>query len=89
MPGIDYRDTEKEHCILSIKNDGLVVSLDDGSVWNISPGDSTKSICWYSTMRVKVEESDSEIYPFILINMNTAGPDRVYASLTSRHFSEE
>lgn len=66
--------------ILKVGKDGLVVHLDDGSVWNISVGDNTKSICWYPTMRVIVEKSDSAIYPFILTNLDTAGPDVVHAS---------
>lgn len=69
----------EEHHILQIRDDGLVVCLDDGSVWDVSVGDNTKSICWYPTMRIAVEENDSPIYPFTLTNLDTAGPDVVRA----------
>ena len=34
---------------IEIKDDGLVVVLEDGSRWAISPGDNTKTLTWYPT----------------------------------------
>jgi hypothetical protein len=50
-------------------------------MWDISVGDNTKSICWYPTMRIVVEENDSPEYTFRLKNLDTAGPDIVRALL--------
>jgi len=49
--------------ILEVNQDGLEVSLMDGSTWLISPGDSTKSACWYPTQRIKIEKR-SRCYKF-------------------------
>ena len=77
----DYPGIGQEHHILEIREDGLVVCLDDGSVWDVSVGDNTKSVCWYPTMRILVDENDSPMYPFSMKNLDTAGPDVVRASL--------
>ena len=66
--------------IVDIHEDGLVVRLDDGSSWNVPVGDHTKSMCWYPTMRIVVEETGSSLYPFTLTNLDTAGPDVVRAA---------
>jgi len=81
MAHSQYSGTGQEHHISDVKKDGLVVCLDDGSVWDVSVGEHTKSICWYPTMRVVVEENDSSTHPFNLKNLDTAGPDIVRASL--------
>lgn len=76
----EYAGIGEEHHVLEVRKDGLVVCLDDGSVWDVSVGEHTKSICWYPTMRVVVEENDSPMYPFTLTNLDTAGPDSVRAA---------
>ena len=81
MAQTDYPGTGQEHHILKVQKDGLVVCLDDGSVWDVSVGDHTKSICWYPTMRIVVEKNDSPTHPFSLKNLDTAGPDVVRASV--------
>ena len=63
--------------ITNVTEDGLEVSLDNGSVWTINTGDSTKSACWYPTQRIETEKHKEFTY---LINLDTAGPDRVRAS---------
>lgn len=76
-----YSGIGQEHHVLEVRKDGLIVCLDDGSVWDVSVGEHTKSLCWYPTMRIVVEENDSAMYPFNLKNLDTAGPDVVRASL--------
>ena len=77
----EYSETSRpELHIVEVREDGMVVHLDDGSRWNVSVGDNTKSMCWYPTMRVVVEETDSALYPFTLTNLETAGPDVVRVS---------
>lgn len=69
---------------LSFRNyneNNLTVTLMDGSKWTINPGDLSKVICWSPTSRVIVKSNESPIYPYKLINLDTAGPDEVLASL--------
>ncbi len=81
MARTKYSGLGEEHHVLEVGKDGLVVCLDDGSVWDISVGDNTKSVCWYPTMRIVVEENDSPESTFRLKNLDTAGPDVVRALL--------
>ena len=81
MARSEYSGLGEEHHILEVRKIGLVVCLDDGSVWDVSVADNTKSICWYPTMRVVVGENDSTTYPFTLKNLDTAGSDVVRAAL--------
>ena len=81
MAPSEYSGVGQERHVSEIKNDGLVVCLDDGSVWDISVGDNTKTLCWYPTMRIIVEEGGGSMYPFSLKNLDTAGPDVVRALL--------
>ena len=81
MVQTDYPGTGQEHHILEVQEDGLVVCLDDGSVWDVSVGDDTISFLWYPTMRIVVEKNDSPTHPFSLKNLDTAGPDVVRASV--------
>jgi hypothetical protein len=74
-----YSSIGKEHHVLAIQNDGLIVRLDDGSVWDVSVGEHTKTICWYLNMRVVVEESGDPVFGFVLRNLDTVGPDTVRA----------
>jgi hypothetical protein len=38
----------KRH-IVQVQKYGTVLQLDDGSQWDIPPGDSTIAVCWYAT----------------------------------------
>jgi hypothetical protein len=59
---------------------GEEVILMDGSEWSINPGDSSKTCCWYSTQRVVVEKVDNgRFFNHVLINLDTATPDRALA----------
>jgi hypothetical protein len=61
-----------ETTILEVSNDGLELTLMDGSHWSIDPGDVSKTSCWYPTQRIMIERHS-------LINLDTAGPDKVRA----------
>lgn len=75
------QDYEKEYTIRNVAKNGLTVTLDDGSKWQISYGDSTKTSCWYETMHIKISEDlEDEAYPFRLTNLNTSEPDIVRAT---------
>lgn len=65
--------------VLAVDDDGLKVTLDDGSMWSVSPGYNTMSILWYPTMRVRIARVGEGAYPFTLTNLDTSGPDVVAA----------
>lgn len=68
-----------ETSVMKIHKDGLEISLMDGSKWRIVHiGDITKTILWYPTQCIKIEESVDNIY--ILTNLDTAAPDEIEAS---------
>jgi hypothetical protein len=62
-----------ETTILEVSDDGLEISLTDGSKWRVNPGDVSITSCWYPTQRIRIERH-------ILINLNTSGPDKVRAT---------
>jgi hypothetical protein len=65
--------------VKKIHQDGIEISLMDGSKWRIkNVGDMSKTILWYPTQRVKVEES--ELGKFSLINLDTSTPDEIEVS---------
>ena len=69
-----------EYSVMKIGENGSSVILQDGSRWQISEGDSTKTICWYPTMRVLISEDlNDKSYPYRLTNIDTSGPDVVRA----------
>ena len=67
-----------ESTIKEIGEDGLEISLMNGSLWLANIGDSTKSALWYSTQRIKIEENSKGEYT--LINLDTAEPDKIRVS---------
>ncbi|MFA4829509.1 MAG: hypothetical protein WC855_11720 [Thermodesulfovibrionales bacterium] len=68
-----------ESSVKKIHQDGLEISLMDGSKWKIKNiGDMTRTILWYPTQHIKVEEKgDGE---FTLTNLNTSAPDEIEVS---------
>ena len=75
-----YEHVGKELSLISVDEDELTVTLSDGSEWRVKPGDASKIGIWYDTQRIVVSENDSDIYPYLLTNRDTAGPDVVEAS---------
>jgi len=66
----------------SCNENKLTITLGDGSKWNISPGDLSKVICWSPTSRVVVKKNESAIYPYKIINLDTADSDEILASIS-------
>lgn len=77
----NYSGLGVEHHIVNVRRSGMVVQLDDGSEWDIPPGDSTMAACWYETQRVVVAESEHDLYPYKLTNLDTSTPDAIKANL--------
>ncbi len=66
--------------ILDIHEDGLEISLMDGSRWQVL-GDVSKTAIWYSPQRIEIEQNDNgEVF---LINHETYAHDKVKVSRIS------
>jgi len=77
----NYSGLGVEHHIVRVRKYGTVLQLDDGSQWDIPPGDSTIAVCWYESQRVVVEESDNDLYPYKVTNLDTSTPDVIKGNL--------
>lgn len=63
-----------ETTVKKIHQDGLEISLMNGSKWEITNiGDMTKTILWYPSQRIKISENEKGI--FTLSNLDTSTPD--------------
>jgi hypothetical protein len=68
------------HNIMEILEDGQIVQLNDLSKWRIRSGDISKTVIWYPTQRIIVEENESDIYPYRLKNLDTFQEEEVEAT---------
>lgn len=75
-----YNRVGEELSVLRRSNNGQTVTLSDGSRWRVSVGDVTKTLLWYPTQRIVVENSDDIVYPYELRNLDTVA-DVAKASL--------
>lgn len=51
-------------------NDGEKISLMDGSVWWINPGDMPTVCTWIPTAEIEVSASDDSVFDHTLTNRN-------------------
>lgn len=58
--------------VMQVSKDGKALKLSDGTHWQVHAGDTTKTISWYPTQHVLVEESGDPEYPYTLRNLDTA-----------------
>jgi len=68
-----------EASLLRILRHGRELELTDLSRWEIAIGDSTMTIIWTPTARLRVDEVDDDLYPFRITNLDTSQPDVVRA----------
>lgn len=57
--------------VIRISKNGQTVTLSDGSRWRVNVGDTTKTLCWYPTQRIVVEDCNDGVYPYELRNLDT------------------
>ena len=74
-----YSRVGEQLSVMRISKNGQTVTLSDGSRWRVSVGDVTKTLCWYATQRVVVENCDDGVYHYELRNLDT-GADVAKAS---------
>ncbi len=66
-----YNRVGEQLSVMRISKDGQTVTLSDGSRWRVSVGDVTKTLGWYATQRIVVENCDDVVYPYELRNPDT------------------
>ncbi len=68
-----------ETIVEEIHEDGLEISLMNASRWRIKHmGDITRTILWYPTQRIEIEETEDGEYK--LINLDTSASDEIEVS---------
>jgi hypothetical protein len=66
-----YDRMGEELSIMEIKINGQLIILSDSSRWHIKTGDTTKTMSWYPTQRVLVEEGKNLNHPFKVRNLDS------------------
>ena len=75
-----YNRVGEQLSVMRISKNGQTVTLSDGSRWHVSLGDVTKTLCWYPSQRIVVENCDDVLCPYALRNLDTVA-DAAKASL--------
>jgi len=78
---MEYERLNQELSVVNLGSDKLTVKLSDGSEWRVKEGDISMVVSWYVSQRVVVSKNGSEVYPYLLTNLDTAGPDKVEACI--------
>jgi hypothetical protein len=79
MKWTEYAGVRQEHRITHVHQDGTILTLEDGSVWDIPVGAARHVIAWYPSQRVIVRQNAGESESYALINLDTSAPDVVVA----------
>lgn len=66
-----YDRIGEELSIMEVKKNGQLIILSDSSRWHIKTGDTSKTMSWYPTQRVVVEEGNNLNHPFKIKNLDT------------------
>jgi hypothetical protein len=79
MKWTEYSAVGQEHRIAHNHQDGTLLTLDDGSIWDIPTDTATLVAQWYPGQRVIVRTNQHESESYALVNVDTRGPDVVNA----------
>lgn len=63
-----YLGIGSEHWIRKVINNGKIIILEDGSLWEVSPLDQIISSLWLPTSSIYVVQTNNPFYPYKLIN---------------------
>ena len=70
----------EEVSLWKVLRNGRQLELGDLSQWEIDIGDSTKTLIWTPTARLKIDEvEDDKLFPHRITNLDTSEPDVVRA----------
>lgn len=70
---------DQTHTLLEVEDDGIALVMSDGSQWEVAVGDNTITIIWLPTGRLHIEKSQDPLYPYLITNLDTSGPDKIRA----------
>jgi hypothetical protein len=70
---------KQTHSLQKVYADGTMLHMIDGSKWEVSIGDNTKALLWHPEARLNIDETGHALFPFIITNLDTSGPDSVRA----------
>jgi hypothetical protein len=70
----EYTGIGQEHHVLHVHQDGTILTLDDGSVWDIPIAMTTVVTNWYPSQRVIVRPHEFQSETYALINLDMGGP---------------
>lgn len=79
MKWSEYAGVGQEHRVAKVHHDGTILTLEDGSVWDIPVGAAMTVAHWFPSQRIMVRVREAESESYALINMDTSGPDVVAA----------
>jgi hypothetical protein len=65
-----YYGTGSGHWIQSKNLTSSVITLEDGSIWQVAPYDSYKALTWLVVDDITVVENSDPLYPYTLIDTN-------------------
>ncbi len=71
----EYTRIGEEHHVAQVHQDGTIVTLDDGSVWDIPSAMTTVVTNWYPSQRVIVRPNEFQSERYALINLDMGSPE--------------
>ena len=63
-----YSGIRQEHWLRDKRDEGALVVLEDGSIWEIDPSDRSKTVRWLRISTITVERTQKERYSYVLMN---------------------
>ena len=69
-----YTGTTKGHWVSEKIDEGRIIKLEDGSLWEISPLDRIETMLWLVTDDISVIGSANPFYPYYLLHKSTGEP---------------
>ena len=63
-----YARSREQHCVRDKDVDGIVVVLEDRSMWEVHPSDRWMTARWLRMSTIIVECTEKEGYPYLLNN---------------------
>jgi hypothetical protein len=72
-----YERVRDEHWLRDKLDDGKLLILNDDSIWQVHPSDSTITARWLRGSTINVEQSQAQSYPFVLRNQTEGESARV------------
>jgi hypothetical protein len=56
------------HWVEQVFANGEMIKLEDGSIWRVSPLDTTSSVNWSAASEITIDDGEELLYPYILVN---------------------